>query len=91
MVYRAEYLNERLRNIDNTSHANVTGHPALTINAGFSDEPPRLPIGMMLIGRRHDDALVLRLARAYERIRDTDAEYAQLEMQLRSMMKSRVK
>ena len=82
----AEYLNERLRNIDNTSHANVTGNPAVTINAGFSSGQPHLPIGMMMIGRRFEDAVVLRLAYAYERLRETAIEYCETEARVRSAM-----
>ena len=46
---------------------NVSGHPALTINAGFSDG---LPVGMMIVGRKFDEATVLNVAYAYETIRD---------------------
>ena len=47
---------------------NVTGHPALSINAGFSDG---LPVGMMIVGRKFDEVTVLNVAFAYEKIRDT--------------------
>ncbi|CAH3021058.1 unnamed protein product, partial [Porites evermanni] len=53
---------------ENTGPFNVTGHPALTINAGFSDG---LPVGMMIVGRKFDEATVLNVAFAYERLRDT--------------------
>ena len=46
----------------------MTGHPALTINAGFSDG---LPVGMMIVGKKFDEATVLNVAFAYERLRDT--------------------
>ena len=45
----------------------MTGHPALSINAGFSDG---LPVGMMIVGRKFDEATVLNVAYAYEKIRD---------------------
>ena len=51
-----------------TSSFNVTGHPALTINAGFSEG---LPIGMMIAGRKFDEVTVLNVAYAYEKIRDS--------------------
>ena len=54
--------------IPNTSPFDVTGHPALSINAGFSDG---LPVGMMIVGRKFDEATVLNVAYAYEKIRDT--------------------
>jgi len=51
----------------NTGPFNVTGHPALSINAGFCDG---LPVGMMIVGRKFDEATVLNVAYAYEKIRD---------------------
>ena len=43
---------------------NLTGLPAISVPCGFSSE--RLPIGLQLIGRRRDEATVLRAAWAYE-------------------------
>ena len=54
----------------NTGAFNVTGHPALSINAGFSDG---LPVGMMIVGRQFDDATVLNAAYAHEKIRDASS------------------
>ena len=51
----------------NTGPFNVTGHPALSINAGFNDG---LPVGMMIVGRKFDETTVLNVAYAYEKIRD---------------------
>ena len=51
----------------NTGPFNVTGHPALSINTGFSEG---LPVGMMIVGRKFEDATVLNVAYAYEKIRD---------------------
>jgi Asp-tRNA(Asn)/Glu-tRNA(Gln) amidotransferase A subunit family amidase len=42
---------------------NYTGHPALSVPCGRSGG---LPVGMQLVGRRYDDALLLRVAHAYE-------------------------
>jgi aspartyl-tRNA(Asn)/glutamyl-tRNA(Gln) amidotransferase subunit A len=39
---------------------NVSGHPAVTINAGFSKE--KLPIGIQLVGKHHEDKGLLELA-----------------------------
>jgi amidase len=47
----------------NTSPFNVTGHPAMSIPCAMSDG---LPVGLMLVGRRSEDELVLRTAHAYE-------------------------
>jgi amidase len=44
---------------------NVTGHPVMTVPCGLSEG---LPIGMMLVGRRGEDATVLRAAHAFEQI-----------------------
>jgi Asp-tRNA(Asn)/Glu-tRNA(Gln) amidotransferase A subunit family amidase len=46
--------------------ANLTGHPAVTVNAGFA---AGLPVGLMLTGRLYDEATLLAAAFAYERAR----------------------
>jgi aspartyl-tRNA(Asn)/glutamyl-tRNA(Gln) amidotransferase subunit A len=43
---------------------NMTGNPAASIPCGV--DPSGLPVGMQLVGRRFDDALVLRACRAFE-------------------------
>ncbi|MDR7418246.1 MAG: amidase [Armatimonadota bacterium] len=48
-----------------TAPFNLTGHPALSIPCGMS--AVGLPIGLQLAGRRYDEPLLLRAARAYER------------------------
>lgn len=47
-----------------TRPGNLAGLPAITLPCGFSREG--LPIGLQLIGRRHEEATVLRTAYAYE-------------------------
>ena len=42
----------------------VLGGPAIAVPCGFTEEG--LPVGLQIIGRRGDDAAVLRLARAFE-------------------------
>jgi Asp-tRNA(Asn)/Glu-tRNA(Gln) amidotransferase A subunit family amidase len=49
-----------------TIPANIVGNPAISVPAGTLDG---LPVGMQLIGRHHDDALLLDLALAVERER----------------------
>lgn len=44
---------------------NVSGHPACNVPCGFDADG--LPVGLQIVGRRHDDLLVLQLARAFER------------------------
>jgi aspartyl-tRNA(Asn)/glutamyl-tRNA(Gln) amidotransferase subunit A len=48
-----------------TVSANLAGLPAISVPCGFT--PDRLPIGLQLTGRRFDEAMLLRLADAYER------------------------
>lgn len=47
-----------------TIPANLTGNPAITIPAGFVDG---LPVGLQVIGRHHEEQLLLDLARITER------------------------
>lgn len=49
--------------ISNTCAFNHTGHPALSVPVGPLNG---LPVGMMLVGAKHDDATVLRAAHALE-------------------------
>ncbi|MFB6302473.1 MAG: amidase [Haloferacaceae archaeon] len=49
--------------VANTAPFNLTGHPAVSVPCGTVDE---LPVGLMLVGRRGDDATVLRAAAAVE-------------------------
>ncbi|WP_064444890.1 amidase [Rhodococcus sp. YH3-3] len=58
-----EVLGRGLEMIGNTCPFDVTGHPACTVPAGMSEG---LPVGLMIIGRRFDDATVLRVAKAFE-------------------------
>lgn len=47
---------------------NYSGQPAASVLCGFT--ATGLPVGMQIVGRRHDDAGVLRAARAFERAHD---------------------
>jgi aspartyl-tRNA(Asn)/glutamyl-tRNA(Gln) amidotransferase subunit A len=49
-----------------TVSANLAGLPALSLPAGFTKGG--LPIGVQLVGRAFDEASILRLAAAYERL-----------------------
>ncbi len=46
---------------------NLTGQPAASVPCGFTKDG--LPIGLQIVGRRFDDATVLRAAAAFERAR----------------------
>jgi Asp-tRNA(Asn)/Glu-tRNA(Gln) amidotransferase A subunit family amidase len=45
---------------------NLTGQPAATVPCGWTTDG--LPLGLQIVGRRHEDALVLRAAAAFEAI-----------------------
>jgi aspartyl-tRNA(Asn)/glutamyl-tRNA(Gln) amidotransferase subunit A len=45
---------------------NLTQQPAASIPCGFTSDG--LPAGLQIVGRMHDDATVLRAARAYEMV-----------------------
>jgi len=45
---------------------NLTGNPAASVPCGFTSD--RLPVGLQIVGRRFEDATVLRAAAAFERI-----------------------
>jgi aspartyl-tRNA(Asn)/glutamyl-tRNA(Gln) amidotransferase subunit A len=47
-----------------TAAFNQTGQPAAVVRAGFDERG--LPVGLQVIGPRHDDLGVLRVAAAYE-------------------------
>ena len=45
----------------------ITGHPAISVPAGFTGDPTPLPVGLQIVGRYRDDFGVLQLAHAFER------------------------
>lgn len=59
----AEYFGQALAMIGNTAPFDVTGHPACSVPAA---PVAGLPTGLMIIGKRFDDATVLRVAHHYE-------------------------
>jgi amidase len=63
---RAERVMRALEMINNTAPFDLTGHPAISVPCGMSEG---LPVGMMLVGRRGEDDVVLRVAYAYEQLR----------------------
>jgi amidase len=60
---REEYVGRALEMIPNTCPFDITGHPAISVPCGMSEG---LPVGMMLVGRRGEDATVLRAADGFE-------------------------
>lgn len=72
LVYRTFLFSELLASCtkkSNMSQFNLTGHPALSINCGFSDAAGSsgLPIGVQIVGRMNEDNIVLQVAYAFER------------------------
>lgn len=63
---REDYITRALEMIVNTAPLDVSGHPATTVPTEPVDG---LPAGLMIIGKRFDDATCLRVADAYERLR----------------------
>lgn len=59
----ATLFTRRLGAVANTAPLDITGHPAITVPAGLVDG---LPVGMMIVGKRFDDATVLKVADAFE-------------------------
>jgi amidase len=60
---REEYIARALDMIANTCPFDASGHPGMNVPCGMEDG---LPIGLMLVGRRYDEATVLRAAAAFE-------------------------
>jgi aspartyl-tRNA(Asn)/glutamyl-tRNA(Gln) amidotransferase subunit A len=52
--------------IGHTGLANITGHPAISVPCGFTDEG--LPVGLQFTGRAFDEHLICHLAAAYEAV-----------------------
>ena len=59
-----EYVDTALNMLNNTAPFDCSGHPAMSLPCGMNNG---LPIGMMLVGKRYDDATVIQAAHAFER------------------------
>lgn len=68
-VSRKEYVDLTLNMIQNTGAFNLSGHPAISVNAGIS---AGLPVGIMFIGRYWDEPTLFRLAHAFEQSNKQD-------------------
>ena len=60
-----EIMASALPMIGNTAPFDATGHPSMSVPAGFSQG---LPVGMMLTGRYGEDDVVLRAGHAFEQL-----------------------
>ncbi len=63
--------NVRLATTRNIRALNLTGLPVLSVPCGFHSDG--LPIGLQIVGRKHDEAQVLRVGHAYEQATDWHA------------------
>jgi amidase len=64
---RAEQMAPGFDPITNTAPFDCTGHPAMNVPCALRDG---LPVGMMLIGRYHEETTIYRAAEAFERATD---------------------
>jgi amidase len=64
---RELYVQRAFEMIANTAPFDVTGHPAMSVPCGQTDERP---IGMMLIGKHWDESTIYRAAHAFEEAGD---------------------
>ncbi len=55
---------------------NMSEQPAISVNGGYTDSG--MPIGLQIAGRRFDDVGVLRMARAWERMRPEQRAWPRL-------------
>ena len=60
---------------ESVTTTNLTGHPAITVNAGLAGG---LPVGLMLTGRLYDEATLVGAALSYERARGEQRERPKL-------------
>ena len=64
-----ERITKALEMIKNTAIFDATGHPALSLNCGFSTEM-KFPVGLMIVGKLWDDLGVLNAASVMESVFD---------------------
>ena len=55
---------------------NLTGQPAISVPCGFTGAG--LPVGLQIVGQYHDEATVLRAAKAYEAAHPTTGRHPPL-------------
>lgn len=60
-----------------TYPTNLTGHPSVSIPAGFTAEG--MPVGLQIIGRRWEDESLIRASSAFERVRPWYKAYRRLD------------
>jgi amidase len=63
-----QYFERSWEMLGNTTPVSVTGHPSMNVPCGMVDDG--LPVGMMIVGRRLEDATVISAAHAFEKLGD---------------------
>ena len=60
-----------------TLPVNIAGLPGISVPCGFveNNSGTRLPVGLQVIGKPFDEAMVLRVARAYESTASWDTQH----------------
>jgi Asp-tRNA(Asn)/Glu-tRNA(Gln) amidotransferase A subunit family amidase len=53
---------------DNNRLSPFSGFPALTMPAGMTNSEPQLPVGMEMLAREFDEASLIKIAYAYEKM-----------------------
>jgi aspartyl-tRNA(Asn)/glutamyl-tRNA(Gln) amidotransferase subunit A len=79
-IYRPEEINgkkiESYSWVPFTFPFNITGQPAASVPCGFTDAG--LPVGLQIVGKRYDEATVLKAAAAFEKVRSWSNRIPQL-------------
>ena len=66
MLIAGELMGNYLDWMKSCYYITITSHPAISVPAGFTDDPRPLPVGLQIVGRYRDDFGVLQLAHAFE-------------------------
>jgi amidase len=70
MEYPTQIAGKRMGNyldwMKSCYYITITSHPAISVPAGFTNDPTPLPVGLQIVGRYRDDFGVLQLAHAFE-------------------------
>jgi hypothetical protein len=76
-----EIVGRALEILPNTAPFDTAGHPAMSIPCGLVD---RLPVGLMLVGRRYEEATICRGTHAFEQAGDWQSIWLRWDASTRS-------
>ncbi len=71
------YAKRNLQCLRNTAIGNTLNLCAVTVPCGFTETG--MPVGLMIYGKSFDEATVLRVARAYQRVTDWHLQFPKLD------------